>query len=316
MTQRRHVDALFTAAHDDDLSPIDEARFHAHIRSCKDCAAAFAEFVATVEALHELPKARMARVVHLPSTPPVAERSGRPGISLGWLNAGLLRRFPATAIAGAAAAVLIIVALVHNGGALPTTSTHSTSGSAAGAEQPIAAPAAGSAKEAACAPPIAAINGSAPPVEFSQARVATAASLPGARLVLATPSLSVKAGQSVVVYAQLSLPVASLGIVGNGVPPATRTVRPCVSVTVGGTGQALGAGSSAGAGTAHLPTAAPGADSPAALYQPTSTAPLLTFVVPPGLAPGTELHVVASIPAGFEGLGSPALTATLTLISR
>jgi Putative zinc-finger len=313
MTQRRHVDALFTAAHDDDLSPIDEARFHAHIRSCKDCAAAFAEFVATVEALHELPKARMARVVHLPSTPPVAERSGRPGISLGWLNAGLLRRFPATAIAGAAAAVLIIVALVHNGGAMPTTSTHSTSGSAF---QPVLAPAAGSAQDAACAPPIATINGSAPPVEFSQARVATAASLPGVRLVLATPSLSVKAGQSVVVYAQLSLPVASLGIVGNGVPAATRTVRPCVSVTVGGTGQALGAGSSGGAGTAHLPTAAPGADSPAALYQPPSTAPLLTFVVPPGLARGTELHVVASIPAGFEGLGSPALTTTLTLISR
>jgi hypothetical protein len=316
MTQRRHVDALFTAAHDDDLSPIDEARFHAHIRSCKDCAAAFAEFVATVEALHELPKARMARVVHLPSTPPIAERSGRPGISLGWLNAGLLRRFPATAIAGTAAVVLIIVALVRGGGPMPTTSTHSTSGSASGVEQPIANPVGGSPKDAACAPPIATISGSAPPVEFSQARVVTAASLPGVRLVLATPSLSVKAGQSVVVYAQLSFPVASIGVVGNGVPPATRTVRPCVSVTVSGTGQVVGAGSGAGAGPADLPTAAPGAATPAALYQPPSTAPLLAFVVPPGLAPGTVLHVVASIPAGFEGLGSPALTAALTLISR
>jgi anti-sigma factor RsiW len=313
MTPRRHVDALFTAAHDDDLSPIDDARFHAHIRSCKDCAAGFVEFVATVEALHELPKARMARVVHLPSTPPVAERSGRPGISLGWLNAGLLRRFPATAIAGAAAVVLIILALVRGGGPMPTSNIHSSSGSGA---QPVVAPAGGSA-QAACAPPIATINGSALPVEFSQARVATAASLPGARLVLATPSLSVKAGQSVVVYAQLSFRVASLGVAGTtGVPPATRTVRPCVSVVVGGTGQGVGAGSGAGAGTAYLSQVAPGAASPAALYHPTSTAPLLTFVVPPGLAPGTQLHVVASIPAGFEGPGTPALTATLTLVTR
>jgi Putative zinc-finger len=310
MTQRRHVDALFTSAHDDDLSPIDEARFHAHIRSCKDCAAAFAEFVATVEALHELPKARMARVVHLPSTPPVAERSGRPGVSLGWLNAGLLRRFPATAIAGAAAVVLIIVALVHNGGPTTTSSTPSGSGSSA---QPIAGPLGGSAQDSACAPPIATINGSAPPVEFSQARVATATSLPGARLVLATPSLSVKAGQSVVVYAQLSFPVASLGVVGTtGVSPATRTVRPCVTVAVGGTGLVAGVG----AGTADLPQIAPGAASPAALYQPQSTASLLTFTVPSGLAPGTELHVVASIPAGFEGPGSPGLTTTLTLVTR
>jgi Putative zinc-finger len=314
MSPRRHVDALFTSAHDDDLSPIDEARFHAHIRSCKDCAAGFAEFVATVEALHELPKARMARVVHLPSTPPVAERSGRPGISLGWLNAGLLRRFPATAIAGGAAVVLIILALVRGGGPMPTPSIHSSSGSGA---QPVVAPAAGNAQDAACAPPIATINGSAPPVEFSQARVATAASLPGARLVLATPSLSVKPGQSVVVYAQLSFRVASLGVAGStGVAPATRTVRPCVSVVVGGTGQVVGAGSGAGAGNAYLPTAAPGAASPAALHQPTSSAPLLTFTVPPGLAPGTELHVVASIPAGFEGPGTPALTATLTLVTR
>jgi hypothetical protein len=314
MSPRRHVDALFTAAHDDDLSPIDEARFHAHIRSCKDCAAAFAEFVATVEALHELPNARMARVVHLPSTPPVAERSARPRISLGWLNAGLLRRFPATAIAGAAAAVLIIVALVRGGGPMPTASIHSSSGYGA---QPVANAPGGSVQDSACAPPLATINGSAPPVEFSQARVATAASLPGARLVLATPSLSVKAGQSVVVYAQLSFPVASLGVAGTtGVPTATRTVRPCVSVVVGGTGQAVGAASGAGAGNAYPPVAAPGAASPAALHQPPSTAPLLAFIVPAGLAPGTELHVVASIPAGFDGLGSPALTATLTLVTH
>jgi anti-sigma factor RsiW len=310
---RRHVDALFTAAHDDDLSPIDEARFHAHIRSCKDCSAAFAEFTATVEALRELPKARMARVVHLPSTPPIAEPSGRPWISLGWLNAGLLRRFPATAIAGAAAAVLIIIALVHNGSAVPTTSsTYSGSGS-----QPVVGAPGVNAQDSACTPAIAAINASSPPAGFSPARVVTTSSLPGARLVLAASSLTVKPGQNVIVYAQLSLPVASLGIPGTtAVPPATRTVRPCVSVAVAGKGVTVGAGSGTEAVAAPAPVVAPGIASPAALPEPSGTAPLLAFTVPSSLAPGTELHVVASIPAGFDGPGTPALTATLTLVTH
>jgi Putative zinc-finger len=313
MSPRRHVDALFTAAHDDDLSPIDEARFHAHIRSCKDCSAAFAEFTATVEALRELPKARMARVVHLPSTPPVAERSARPRISLGWLNGGLLRRFPATAVAGAVAAGLIIFALVHNGSGIPaTTGTPSSFGSGSRA-QPVAGAAGVPAQDSACTPAIASIAESSPPAGFSSARVATTASLPGARLVLATSSLSVKAGQSVVVYAQLSLPVASVGIAGTtGVPPATRTVRPCVSVAIAGTG--LKSGNQAG--TANPGLFVPSLASPEALHGSSGTAPLLAFIVPDGLAPGTELDVVASIPAGFEGPGTPALTATLTLTTH
>jgi hypothetical protein len=310
MNPRRHVDALFTAAHDDDLSPIDEARFHAHIRSCKDCAAAFAEFTATVEALRELPKARMARVVHLPSTPPVAELSGRPRISLGWLNAGLLRRFPATAVAGAVAAGLIIFALVHNGSGIPSTGNTQLS---AGGAQPVAGAPAGSAQDSACTPAIASIAESSPPAGFTSAKVATTASLPGARLVLATSSLSVNAGQSVVVYAQLSLPVASIGIPGTtGVPPARRTVRPCVSIAVAGSDTKLG--NSVGAanpGLFVLPLA-----SPASLHGSAGAAPLLAFIVPEGLTPGTELQVVASIPAGFEGPGTPALTATLTLTTH
>lgn len=306
MSPRRHVDALFTAAHDDDLSPIDEARFHAHIRSCKDCEAAFAEFVATVEALHELPKARMARVVHLPSTPPVAERSARPRPSLGWLNAGLLRRFPATAVAGAVAAGLIIFALVHNGSGIPPANRQLSAGGA----QPGAAAPGVPAQDSACTPAIASITESSPPAGFSSARVATTTSLPGARLVLATSSLSVNAGQSVVVYAQLSLPVASIGIPGTtGVPPARRTVRPCVSVAVAGSGLRLGTE----AGTANPGLFVPGLASPEALNGSAGTAPLLAFLVPKGLAPGTELHIVASIPAGYAGFGSPALTTTLTL---
>jgi anti-sigma factor RsiW len=310
---RRHVDDLFTAAHDDDLSAIDDARFHAHIRSCKDCSAAFAEFTATVEALRELPKARLARPIHLPSTPPVADRSGRPRISLDWLSAGLLRRFPATAIAGAAAVVLIIVALVHNGSGVPTGTLSTAAGSdhgAGSAAAPAIATPATNGQGAACTPPVTAVTGASPPVSFSAPQVITSPNLPGARLVLAASALSVNPGQSVTLYAQLSLPVASLGAPGTtGVAPVTRAVRPCVSVGVGNSSQVIGTTSGALAGGEFEP----GVGSPNALHPSTGAATLLGFTVPRGLAPGTELHVVASIPAGFEAPGSPALTATLTL---
>ena len=124
MSPRRHLDDLFSAAYEDELSPIEEARFHAHMQSCAPCAAAYAEFRATVEALRELPKAQMPHVVHLPSTSPVAERPPRPRISLGWFNLGILRRFPATAIAGAFVVVLAVTALLH-GSASPTSGTSS-----------------------------------------------------------------------------------------------------------------------------------------------------------------------------------------------
>jgi hypothetical protein len=296
---RRHVDDLFTAAYDDDLSAIDDARFHAHIRSCTDCAAAFTEFTATVEALHELPKARLARPVHLPSTPPVAERSGRPRISLEWLNAGLLRRFPA--------AVLIIVALVHNGAGVPTARPSTMSGADKGG---VAAAAPNPAQQAvSCNQPATAVTASSPPVSFSSPQVITSPSIPGARLILSASALSVTPGQTVTLYAQLSLPAASLGVPGTtGVAPATRAVRPCVSVGVGNSSRVIGTTSGALAGnqlaSPESPNASPGA------------ATLLGFTVPTDLAPGTQLHVVASIPAGFESPNSPALTATLTLITR
>ena len=54
----------------------------------------------------------------------------------------------------------------------------------------------------------------------------------------------------------------------------------------------------------------------AGLTGPASPQPPKAFTVPPGLGPGTELNVIASIPAGFEGPGTPALTATLTLTTH
>jgi anti-sigma factor RsiW len=307
---RRHLDDLFSAAYEDELSPIEEARFHTHMQSCAPCAAAYAEFRASIEALRELPRARMPHVVHLPSTPPVAERSSRPRIGLSWFNLGLVRRFPATAIAGVAAAVLVIVALTHNGGG-----TQNTAGSAL--SLPVAGQANG-ASDAACTHVIAAITAAALPSSFTQEAVATDAAQPALHLVLAAPTLVVTAGQQAVVYAQLSVPVPSLSNPGAAAtsPPA-RAVLPCVSIAVGNTGQRLAA-NAAGLPSVQVPRA-PGVATPAAApgfqYGP-GVGPLLTFRVPTGLARGTEIHVTATIPAGYAGPGSPPLIAELTLTTR
>jgi hypothetical protein len=308
---RRHLDDLFSAAYEDELSPIDEARFHTHMQSCAPCAAAYAEFRASIELLRELPRARMPHVVHLPSTPPVAERSSRPRIGLSWFNLGLVRRFPATAIAGAAAAVLVIVALTHSGG-VPQNGQNSTAGGAAAL--PVAGQANGAA-DTACTHAFAAITAAALPSSFTQEAVATDAAQPALHLVLAAPTLVVKAGQQALVYAQLSVPVPSLSNPGAAAtsPPA-RAVLPCVSIAVGNTGRRLTA-DAAGFPSVRVPRA-PGVATPAAApgsqYGP-GAGPLLTFRVPTGLAAGTEIRVTATIPAGYAGPGSPPLIAELTL---
>jgi hypothetical protein len=309
MTPRRHLDDQFSAAYEDELSPIDEARFQAHMRSCAPCAAAYAEFRASIEALREMPRARMPHVVHLPSTPPVAERSAWPRIGLSWFNLGLVRRFPATAIAGATAVVLIIAALAHGSGQTPTTP-----GSASLGGVPAVAPNAAT-DQAACTHGIVDIPGAVLPASYTHQDLATDAAQPALRLVLAAPTLVVSAGKMAYVYAQLSVPVASISIPGaSATGPPTRAVLPCVSVGVTdarGQFSPLQATSSAFGGPVAQGA---GASTPAAGYQlDTGAGPVLGFQIPAGLAPGTEIHVTATIPAGYTGLGSPPLTAELTL---
>jgi Putative zinc-finger len=312
MSPRRHLDDLFSAAYEDELSPIDEARFQTHMQSCAPCAAAYAEFRATIEALHGLPRAPMPHVVHLPSTPPVAERSSRPRAGLSWFNLGLLRRFPATAAAGAAAVVLVILALTH-ANAVPQNGT-AVSGSIA----QVPAEAHGPAADAACAHSIVSITSAALPSSFGQEDLATDPAQPALHLVLAAPTLVVAAGKPAVLYAQVSVPVTTISNPGSAAsPPPARAVLPCVTVGVGSTSQrlavipasngSLGGPYVQGAGT---PIAAPG------LQFGGGTGPLLTFQVPAGLARGTQLHVVATIPAGYTSPGSPPLTAQLTLTTR
>jgi hypothetical protein len=311
MSPRRHLDDLFSAAYEDELSPIDEARFHNHMQTCGPCAAAYAEFKATIEELHGLPRAPMPHVVHLPSTPPVAERASRPRIGLSWFNLGIVRRFPATALAGAAAVVLVILALTHATG-MPSSRT--TAGSAIAGVAPEAH---GPAADAACATSIVSITGAAVPSSFSHADLATDPAQPALHLVLAAPTLQVDSGKQAVVYAQVSVPVTSFSIPGSAASPApSRALLPCVTVTgVGTSAQAL--------------TVVPRAPGPAGIpYYPNTTpiaapgldyagpGPFLTFQVPAGLAPGTQFHVTAIIPANYLSPGSLPLTAQLTLTTR
>ncbi len=316
MSARRHVDHLFTGAYDDDLSPIDEARFQAHLQSCPDCSAAYAEFTATVEALRELPKAHMARVVHLPSTAPIAEESRRPRINIGWLNAGLLRRFPATAVAGGVAVALIAFALVHGSGSGTTTTVGGSTGAvapAAGSADDHGGPGNG-AVESACTQAVTPVVGSAPPAGFSKPVVATSPTESGDQLALAASTLTATPGQAVTLYAQLSEALASAGAPGSigSAPEAIRAVRPCVSVGVGGGALFVLPGTYSPQYEVPVPVGANAAGIPAA----STSGSLVTFTVPAGLAPGTVIHVEATIPAGFVTVGSPALTATLTLTTR
>lgn len=307
MTPRRHLDDLFSAAYEDELSPIDEARFQAHIQSCAPCSAAYSEFRASIEALRELPRARMPHAVHLPSTPPIAERSSRPRIRLSWFNLGLVRRFPATAIAGAAAVVILIAALAHGTGGTPTVTVGS-------GKVPTAPGAAGPTNAETACTQIIDIAGASPPAGFTHEDLATDAAQPALRLVLAAPTLVVTSGAPALVYAQLSVPVTSLSIPGSRVtaPPA-RAELPCVAIGVGDHLSAIPARNAGGVPDAlgsSMGTAAP-------TYQRGGGAgPLLAFDVPAGLAPGTEIHITANVPAGYLGLGSPPLTAELTLTTR
>lgn len=255
----------------------------------------------------------MPQAVHLPSTPPAAERAGRRPISLGWLNPGLLRRFPATAVAGAVAAVLIIIAVTHGS---PPNNANSVSSDARG-HAPAAYVPAPAAEAAACSSSISRVDAAAVPSGFTQQALVSDPNQPAVHLVLATKSLAVATGQSIEVYAQLSVPASSAAAPGAApeYSPATLTFRPCVSIGVGTTGLSLVPASTTGlppvpgANSGEFSTAAPGVSGK-------NIQALLTFTVPAGLAPGTELHLIATIPAGAEGYGSPALTATLTLTTR
>ena len=159
------------------------------------------------------------------------------------------------------------------------------------------------------------IAGASPPAGFTQQDLASDPAQPALHLVLAAPTLQVSPGQQAFVYAQLSAPVPEIAVPGApAASPAARAVLPCVSVTVGTTTNVPAV--PAAAGSVQTPVAAGANGGASGLQFGGSAGPLLTFQVPAGLAPGTEIHVIATIPANFTAPGSPPLTAELTLTTR
>lgn len=285
-----HVDDLFSAAVDDELSEEQEQRFREHLRGCSQCTASYRTFTRAVDSVHALPRAPMPLPVHLPPGRPVAEQN----TAASWLRRLRPNRVPfgaATGVAAVAAAAIVVIGVAR--GSSPGSS-HSTlnapggTGSGAVATTP-----------AGCPKP--AVAASTP--AFAYRVAASDPSRPGQELVIAASSRSVAPGSQVQVYANLTVPQQVAGPPGNEAAVAPLAVTPCLTVS----------GLPGGAGSIALKPAAPRADAVAGSAA-SADGGALTFTVPAGTAPGTVLHVVASVPNGYPGAAQPPLSADLTLV--
>ncbi|MFN2581336.1 MAG: anti-sigma factor [Candidatus Dormibacteria bacterium] len=305
---RDHVDGLFSAAYDDELSSQQAVPFQQHLAACAQCAERYAEYRAALRRVHALPHARMPLPVHLPSEKPTAERQ----TATGWLRGLRHRRFfpgPASAVAAVAAAVIALVVVTR-----PNTNvTHVNQLSGSSAANNAATP-------AACPAP--AQQQTAATDAYTYRTTKTDPSRPGQQFVLAASSASAAPGEHVVIYAGLTIPLSSAGRPGTAATSESTTVAPCIAVS----GLANGAGaSSALAPLANEPSpasvnAANGA-APAASPTPVSVAgrsvpALNSLTIPTGTPAGTVIHVVASIPANYPMPGDPPLSLDLTITVR
>lgn len=282
-----HVDDLFSAAVDDELSDEQERRFREHLHECSQCTAAYRQFTHALDRVHALPRASMPLPVHLPPEPPAAERS----TPAAWLRRLRPIRVPfgaATGVAALAAVVIVVVGISRGSAPAPThQASNARSGGGAAA---IATP-------AAC--PGAAVAAGAP--AFAYRVTASDPNRPGQQLVIAASSRSVAAGSQVQLFAGLTVPPEVAGPPGAQAAAAPVTVTPCLSVN------GLPSGATAVAPQAHGPAAG-------AIAGSSPAAGAITFTVPAGTARGTVLHVVATIPSGYPVAGQPPLSADLTLV--
>ena len=293
MTTAQHVDQLFSAAIDHELSPAQEQRFHDHLAECSDCSASYRTFSDAVAQVRALPRAAMPLPVHLPSGAPASERA----TASEWLRHLVPRRFPMGAASGVGAlAAAAIVAIALTRGSAPATSAPtapdrlSTGSNGSGA---AAAP-------ALC--PLAASNGTAP--SFTYRTSVSDRSRPGQQLVLTASDSTAAAGSQVRIYAALTVPAQAVGAPGAAASNATTTITPCLSI-------------SGASGAAFAPSGAPPA--PAQVQQGAAAPSTLggeTFTIPPGTPPGTVIHVVATVPANYPSSSQSPLTATLDITVR
>jgi hypothetical protein len=282
-----HVDELFSAALDDELSEEQERRFREHLRTCSRCTSAYRTYSRAIDSVHKLPRAAMPLPVHLPPGRPAAERR----TAAAWLRRLQPRGVPfgaGTGIAAIVAAVIVVVGVTRGAGpapAHPASTTPNGSGSGAGSATPASCPGPATA---------------ATPPSFAYRVTASDPSRPGQQLVVAASTRDVAAGSQVQLYASLTVPPAAAGPPGAQAAAVPVGVTPCVSVS--------GLPSNASSALGRPPVAEPNAAGAAA---PAGT---ITLTVPPGTATGTVLHVVASVPSGYPVGGQPPLSADLTLV--
>jgi anti-sigma factor RsiW len=249
----RHVGELLSAAYDDALTPAERRRYEAHLAACPECAAEVERFRLTIDAVHELPAARMPQRVVLPSTPPQPER--RRGLTPpAWLKR--LPRPSATPAWSAGALALTgiaIVVLVARGGSSPTTSSALSQGAAApGLAQGNAdANKAVTSGIGTCPLPLAVLpqSSSAPaqPPGFDNRTSVGDKNRPGQQLVLATTSTHYAPGAQVLIYAALT---TSTGQHTAVIPCVTLHQQGAVAYAPAQPGSASGGTAASGSGTA------------------------------------------------------------------
>jgi hypothetical protein len=299
----RHVEDLFSAAYDDALDAADRQRYEAHLAACPECAAAERDFRRSIDAVRELPPARMPVRVVLPSTPPVAERARR--LLPGWGPLRVPQLGPAWG-AGALALVGIVAVVVaargHVVGGPSGASNQSRFGSIPNVGTSLASSGCPLPLQVTAATPGVTAGGG--PAGFTYRVSVRDPQRPGEELVLATTAKRFAAGSQVLVFAALTSSAAD-----------HRAAVPCVALepqeavalnapglsdkSVTGAGGPANVGGSGAAGAARVPpTAAPGMTPPAASATGT---PAAAQAPHPATSPQPDLSMVnGSAPAAGD----------------
>jgi len=288
-----HVESLFSAAYDGELSAGARASFDRHLAECSSCAAAFAQLTTAVDALRELGPARMPRPVHLPEGSPVAARH----------FAGLRDRLPRRqrllaglsavgVLAAAGVAAVVVIGHLQPG---PNFSAASSAAAPAGgvpgraALGPVPSSSACAGGCFAAAPSTACLM---EPLSTGAAEAVAAAQVPAGfgdidthddgitNVVLATQASSFAPGATVYIYARL-IDDAS----GAVSLPCTYLSGPAVPAPEANAGQEV---------------SLPGATIPAtpAARITVDGQPVLQAKVPASAVPGETFAVIVEVPAG------------------
>ncbi|HXA28863.1 MAG TPA: zf-HC2 domain-containing protein [Candidatus Angelobacter sp.] len=258
----RHVTELLSAAYDDALTPSERRRYDAHLATCNDCAAEAERFKQTIDAVHELPAARMPQRVVLPSTPPQPER--RRGARMPeWLTRlPRPRATPAWSAGGLALTGILIVVLVVRGGAGGSSSngTSALSDGTVGAAPGLAQTRGGAAQRATtgigtCPLPLAVLpqlsSAPAAPPGFDNRATTGDQHRPGQQLLLATASTHVAPGAQVLIYAALT--TSTSGRHSAVIPCVTLHQQGAVALAPVGGGSGSTSYGAAGGGPAASP---------------------------------------------------------------